>query len=133
MNSKDTRNFIKIFNLFVLICAIIGLFFSTIGLFKFTNQRHLFIIGILGSALAILITTYDLFLKAKNKKGRLKQIFAIISGIFSVWVCLFVIFWKESSSFLKSVAIFGVIFFSLAIIKGSLKLFKDSRDSKDAP
>ena len=98
--------------------------FSTIGLLKFANQEHLFIIGILGSSLAILITIYDLFFKGENKENRLKQVLVIMSGIFSVWVCIFVIFWMESSSFLKSIAIFGFVFFSVAIIKGILKLLK---------
>lgn len=133
MNNKNLEkdnSFIRnIVNLIVLICAIIGLLFSVIGLLRFVNQKILFIIGISGSSLAILVTIYDLFLKDKNKKDWFRIILVILSGIFSVWVCIFVVFYMESSLFLKSVAIFGIVFFSIAIIKGLLKLKKTVRTS----
>jgi len=114
-----------IFNLIVVICGIIGLIFSIVGLGRFPYQKLLFIITALGCLIGVLIGFVDLF---KNKTDLSNDLFRLIlsisSGMVLILASIYIIFFTSSSLFIKSISIIAIIFFSIAVAKGVVMLKK---------
>ena len=115
----------KILNYFVILCGLVGLYFSGVGLLKFSDKRLLFVIVLSGSLLAIFVGAFDAFLhRTKIDNELVRIILAIFSGIILILGGLYILFFLNSSLFMNAIAIFAIVFFLIGVIKSISRLFK---------
>ena len=122
----------KIINYFVILCGLMGLYLSCIGLQQFPDKRSLFIITFCASLLAILIGIFEIFTFRKKIDFKIiKIIFSILSSIILIFGGLYILFFMHTSFIMSGIVTFAIIFFLIAVIKGTLKLFKGQRPLED--
>ena len=109
----------RISDLIVIIASTIGLLFSFIGLIKISEDKLLFYIFAVLSLSALMLSIIDLFIRGKDIIAeKIYYIITIVGGVTLIIISFIILFvFKDSSLFIKSIAIFSIIFFSIGIIK----------------
>lgn len=114
------KTYVIIFLTWLSICGIIGLIFSTVGIFKFKEDFLLFLIGIGLSLIGLVIGIFKILNMcktiSKTKFNRyVESSIYLLGGIMLIISSLYVFLDKNSSLIIKGVAIFGVIFFGYSV------------------
>lgn len=125
MNGNNIKiPFVKnVFNVIVVLCGTTGLFFSIMGIWRFPNEKIVFIIILSGCLLGILIAILDICKIKRNIYGNsFRLILSILSGVVLVLASIFLLFFTNYPIFIKLVSVFSIIFFSFATIKGLVLL-----------
>lgn len=113
----------KIINYFVILCGMTGLYFSCIGFQRFPDEKLLLLIASGGCIAAILLASLDTFLYGKKIDNKIfRTIVAIFGGIILILAGGYILFVMNPSLIMKTITFFGIIFFSIAIIKSVLNL-----------
>lgn len=114
----------KIIYLLVMSCSGMGLFFSIIGFTRFPEHKILFLIAIYSCIIGIMVAISEIVdLRRHEFFDLYKIILGSLSGIALILASIYLIFITNVSIFMKLICIFGILFFSLCIIKG-MKIIK---------
>lgn len=108
----------KSFYALVMICSLIGLYFAIIGLMRIHGKSLLFIIIFFGSIVGIFISIIECFNINFQKSIKFyKLIISILSGGILIFACAYILFIISVPLPMKLFSIFGIVFFTLCIIK----------------
>lgn len=109
----------KTFYLLVIICSLIGLYFSILGWIRFHEQRVLFFIAIYSCGIGIMVGIFEIVKISKNKYDEFYRIIlGVLGGVAIILASAYLIFMINSPLLIKLISIFGILFFSISIIKG---------------